>query len=63
MIDLLQHVAETGFPYPECVVHVFIGGSQLHGAKVHGKDDMDIYGVYIEPPERGTRAATAAREV
>ena len=23
----------------------------MHGAKVHGTDDLDIYGVYIEPPE------------
>jgi len=24
----------------------------LHGAKVVGYDDLDIYGAYIEPPER-----------
>ena len=30
---------------------MFVGGSELHGAKVHGTDDLDIYGVYIEPPE------------
>jgi predicted nucleotidyltransferase len=29
---------------------VFVGGSELHGAKVQGTDDLDIYGVYIEPP-------------
>lgn len=23
----------------------------MHGAKVQGTDDLDIYGVYIEPPE------------
>jgi len=51
MADLLQHVRDTGFPYPQCLIHVFIGGSQLHGAKIHGTDDMDIYGVYVEPPE------------
>jgi predicted nucleotidyltransferase len=48
--DLLQHVRESGFPYPERLIHLFVGGSELHGAKVHGTDDLDIYGVYIEPP-------------
>jgi len=51
MADLLQHVRESGFPYPERLIHLFVGGSELHGAKVHGTDDLDIYGVYIEPPE------------
>ena len=48
---MLQHVAASGFPYPERLIHLFVGGSELHGAKVHGTDDLDIYGVYIEPPE------------
>ncbi|HTR65324.1 MAG TPA: nucleotidyltransferase domain-containing protein [Terriglobales bacterium] len=51
MPDLFQHIAESGFPYPERIVHLFIGGSELHGAKVHGTDDLDIYGIYLEPPE------------
>ncbi len=51
MADLLQHVRDSGFPCPNRLVHVFVGGSELHGAKVHGTDDLDIYGVYIEPPE------------
>ena len=42
---------ESGFPYPDRLIHLFVGGSELHGAKVHGTDDLDIYGVYIEPPE------------
>jgi predicted nucleotidyltransferase len=50
MSDLLQHVIGAGFPYPRGLIHLFVGGSELHGAKVHGTDDMDIYGVYIEPP-------------
>jgi uncharacterized protein len=33
------------------MIHLFVGGSELHGAKVHGTDDLDIYGLYIEPPE------------
>jgi uncharacterized protein len=51
MADLLKHVKESGFPFPERLIHRFVGGSELHGAKVHGTDDLDIYGVYIEPPE------------
>jgi predicted nucleotidyltransferase len=51
MADLLQHVKESGFPYSDRLIHVFVGGSELHGAKVQGTDDLDIYGVYIEPPE------------
>jgi predicted nucleotidyltransferase len=51
MADLMQHVHESGFPIPERIIHLFVGGSELHGAKVHGTDDLDIYGVYVEPPE------------
>jgi len=51
MADLLKHVAESAFPFPERLINLFVGGSELHGAKVHGTDDLDIYGVYVEPPE------------
>jgi predicted nucleotidyltransferase len=51
MADLLQHVRESGFAFPDRLIHLFVGGSELHGAKVQGTDDLDIYGVYIEPPE------------
>lgn len=30
---------------------MFIGGSELHGAKVGATDDLDIYGVFVESPE------------
>ncbi len=50
--DLMQHVTSAGFPSDIDMVHLFIGGSQLHGAKVSGYDDLDIYGAYIEPPNR-----------
>ena len=52
MPNLLQHVVKSGFPYPKNLIHLFVGGSELHGAKVYGTDDLDIYGVYIEPPEK-----------
>ena len=51
MADLLQHVRESGFPYSDRLIHLFVGGSELHGAKVKDTDDLDIYGVYIEPPD------------
>jgi len=51
MADLLKHVVESGFPFPDRLIHLFVGGSELHGARVHGTDDLDIYGLYIEPPE------------
>lgn len=52
-MTLLQHALTAGFPLqPSSVIHLFVGGSQLHGAKVEGYDDLDIYGCYIEPPER-----------
>ena len=51
--DLVRHVLDAGFPLnPASLIHLFVGGSQLHGAKVSGYDDLDIYGCYIEPPER-----------
>ena len=50
--NLMQHVVNAGFPADCSMVHLFIGGSQLHGAKISGYDDLDIYGAYIEPPER-----------
>ncbi len=34
------------------MIQAFIGGSQLHGAKVDETDDTDWYGVFIEPPEK-----------
>src|SRR5438445_13133183 len=52
MSDLLKHVRESGFSFADRLIQVFVGGSELHGAKVHGTDDLDIYGVYVEPPDR-----------
>lgn len=47
---LENYAGSAGFQYPDRVIHAFIGGSELHGAKLEGTDDMDIYGIYIEPP-------------
>jgi predicted nucleotidyltransferase len=51
MADLLQHVQKSEFPLTDRLIHLFVGGSELHGAKVQGTDDLDIYGLYVEPPE------------
>ena len=50
--NLLEHVKAAKFPYWKNIIHLFVGGSALHGAKVEGYDDLDIYGVFIEPPEK-----------
>lgn len=49
--SLLDLVQLSGFNRPDTLIHLFIGGSELHGAKVGQTDDTDIYGVYIEAPE------------
>lgn len=49
--SLLALVALSGFDRPKSLVHLFVGGSELHGAKVGQTDDTDLYGIYIEPPE------------
>ncbi len=48
--SLLGHVARSGFDRPKNLIHLFVGGSELHGAKVGKTDDTDIYGIYIEDP-------------
>jgi len=48
--QLMDEVRRSGFMAPEEIVHLFIGGSELHGAKVGATDDLDIYGVFVEPP-------------
>src|SRR5438445_8449019 len=47
----MSAVRQAQFPHPDTLIHLFVGGSELHGAKVKNTDDLDIYGVYLEPPE------------
>jgi predicted nucleotidyltransferase len=47
---LMAHVFGSGFAEPDSLVHLFVGGSELHGAKVGATDDLDLYGVYIAQP-------------
>ena len=48
----LDLVRLSGFSGIERLVQLFIGGSELHGAKVGETDDTDLYGIYIEAPEQ-----------
>jgi predicted nucleotidyltransferase len=52
MLDtrLIAHVERSGFDEPASVIHLFIGGSELHGAKVGTTDDLDLYGVFVGEP-------------
>jgi predicted nucleotidyltransferase len=47
---LMKEVQRSGFDAPETIIHLFIGGSELHGAKVGATDDLDLYGVFLDPP-------------
>lgn len=49
--QLLTAVEQAGFPHMQGLIHLFVGGSELHGAKVKNTDDLDIYGAYLESPE------------
>lgn len=48
--SLMQEVQRSGFDKAETIIHLFIGGSELHGAKIGATDDLDIYGVFLDPP-------------
>jgi uncharacterized protein len=51
--ELIQHLTAAGFKYPEDLIHVFQGGSHQHGASIPGRiSDIDLFGVYIERPDR-----------
>jgi len=51
-MSVVSEIISHGFP-TECgrLIHALVGGSQLHGVKLEGTDDHDIYGVYVEAPE------------
>jgi predicted nucleotidyltransferase len=49
--QLVSAVQQSQFPHLNGLIHLFVGGSELHGAKVKDTDDLDIYGTYLEPPE------------
>jgi predicted nucleotidyltransferase len=47
----LEQVRRSGFDLEKDLIHLFVGGSELHGAKVGATDDLDLYGVFVESPE------------
>ncbi len=49
--DLAAHIADSGFLPVESLIHCFVGGSELHGAKVGATDDLDIYGIFVDAPD------------
>jgi uncharacterized protein len=53
MNTLKEYIVASGWSgSTDDIIHAFVGGSELHGAKLDGTDDHDIYGVYIEPPPK-----------
>ena len=50
-LEPLQLILALGFPLDRAdIIHAFVGGSALHGVKLSGTDDTDVYGIYIEKP-------------
>jgi hypothetical protein len=45
--QLLSAVERLQFPFLSGLIHRFVGGSELHGAKVKDTDDLDISGATI----------------
>jgi predicted nucleotidyltransferase len=51
-MHIIDEILAHGFPRQRGrLIHALVGGSQLHGVKLEGKDDHDLYGIYIETPE------------
>jgi predicted nucleotidyltransferase len=50
-IEPRKLILALGFPSDRAdIIHAFVGGSALHGVKLQGTDDTDVYGIYIEKP-------------
>ena len=51
-IQMVNEILSHGFPRERRrLIHALVGGSQLHGVKLEGTDDHDIYGIYVETPQ------------
>ncbi len=49
--EAIEHLITAGFKNSGDLIHVFQGGSHQHGASIPGKvSDIDLFGLYIEPP-------------
>jgi predicted nucleotidyltransferase len=49
-MTIFEQLEANKFPYTNSLIHLFRGGSDLHGAQLVNKHDDDWYGVYVEPP-------------
>ena len=49
--QLVELVRQTPFMWPDSMIHLFIGGSGMHGATGDKPTDIDLCGVYIQPVE------------
>jgi uncharacterized protein len=49
---LFDTLIANKFPYTGDLIHVFVGGSGLHGGRVGNTHDDDFYGIFIEPPNK-----------
>jgi predicted nucleotidyltransferase len=52
ILELHEIVRNTGFEFADSMIHLYVGGSEAHGAKLPGLSDLDLYGVYILPPRK-----------
>lgn len=51
-LNLVQHVMNAGYSGRRSdIIDVFLAGSHLHGARIEGKSDLDVAGVFIEAPD------------
>lgn len=49
--EMVSHLSLAGFKSTPDLIHVFQGGSHQHGAALPDKvSDIDLFGIYIEPP-------------
>jgi predicted nucleotidyltransferase len=49
-MTIFEQLKVNKFLHTSSLIHLFRGGSDLHGAQLVKKHDDDWYGVYVEPP-------------
>jgi predicted nucleotidyltransferase len=49
-MTIFEQLKENKFPYTNSLIHLFRGGSDLHGAQLVSRHDDDWFGIYVEPP-------------
>lgn len=50
-MTIFEQLEANKFPYTNSLIHLFRGGSDLHGAQLANKHDDDWFGIYVEPPQ------------